>query len=198
MPMLPHPRTFNDKLGPYLDAMVEIYTAMDRAYHRAAARYGFHCTGCDDNCCYTHFYHYTHLEYGFLRRGYRLLDGAGCAQVHRRAREVIASGDAAGKGEMAGRPLCPLNFDGRCVLYSHRPMICRLHGIPHEFQTMNGRVIHAPGCDAFTERHGKLGYHKFDRTPFYRQMARLESDFKKAVGVGDKLKMTIAEMIVSF
>jgi hypothetical protein len=111
---------------------------------------------------------------------------------------VIGDSKATDKKEMAGRHMCPLNFDGRCILYSYRPMICRLHGIPHEFQTSNHKVIHAPGCDAFTGQHGDAEYFNFDRTPFYTQMARLESELKQAMGNGNKLKMTIAEMIASF
>jgi hypothetical protein len=77
-------------------------------------------------------------------------------------------------------------------------MICRLHGIPHEFQTADHKIIHAPGCDAFAGQHGHLKYLKFDRTLFYRRMARLEGELKQAIQIDNKLKMTIAEMIVSF
>jgi len=198
MLMLPRPQTFNDILVPYLDALVEIYAAMDRRYNLAAAHYGFKCTGCDDNCCYTHFYHYTYLEYGFILKGYRSLDGHKCAEISKRALKVIGDSKAADKKELAGRYMCPLSFDGRCILYAYRPMICRLHGIPHEIQTINHKVIHAPGCETFTGQQGDAKYYNFDRTPFYTQMARLESELKQALGVGNKLKMTIAEMIASF
>ena len=185
-------------LSPYLDTLINIYAAMDRAYNLAAAHYGFKCTGCEDNCCYTRFYHYTYLEYGYLLKGYRSLDGHKRDEVRKRALKVIGDSKATGKKEMAERYMCPLNFEGRCILYFYRPMICRLHGIPHEFQTSNHKVIYAPGCDVFTGQHGDTEYFNFDRTPFYMQMARLESELKQAMGVDNKLKMTIAEMIASF
>jgi hypothetical protein len=40
-------------------------------------------------------------------------------------------------------------------------------------------------------------YLKFDRTPFYFEMAKLESELKQAIGLSGRVKMTIAEMIVS-
>ena len=198
MLMPPPLQAFNDKLVPHLEALKTIYAAMDRAYNLAAARYGFECTGCDDNCCYTRFYHYTYIEYVYILKGYRLLDGHKSAEIRKRALKAIRDNKDSNKNQMAGRHMCPLNFAGQCILYAYRPMICRLHGIPHEFQTINHKVIHAPGCDDFTARHGNLAYFKFDRTPFYTQMARLESELKRALGVGNKLKMTIAEMIASF
>ena len=194
----PPPQIFNENLLAYLDALAGIYADMDRAYGRAAEHYGFKCTGCDDNCCYTHFYHYTFLEYGYILKGYRLLDPQICTEIHRKAREGISRRKIKDKKELTGRYMCPLNFDDRCILYAFRPMICRLHGIPHEFRTINQKVIHAPGCDLFTGQHGNMKYFRFDRTPFYTRMARLESELKQALQIDSKLKMTIAEMIVSF
>jgi hypothetical protein len=40
--------------------------------------------------------------------------------------------------------------------------------------------------------------YRFDRTPFYRQMAMLERELKQAAGLDAKLKMTVAEMIATF
>ena len=137
-------------------------------------------------------------EYGYILKGYRLLDWRKCADIREKALNGIGDRKARDKKERAGRYLCPLNFDGRCILYSFRPMICRLHGIPHEFQTINPKVFHAPGCDLFTAQHGNMEYFKFDRTPFYTRMAKLESQLKQAIQIDSKLKMTIAEMIVSF
>ena len=196
--MPPLLQAFNNTLVPYLDALFNIYEAMDRAYNLAAAHYGFKCAGCDDNCCYTRFYHYTYIEYGYLLKGYRLLDEHKSVEVRKKALKVIGDSQAANKKESAGRHMCPLNFDGRCILYSHRPMICRLHGIPHQFQTPGHKGIYAPGCETFTGQHGDAEYFNFDRTPFYTQMARLEGELKQAMGVGDKLKMTIADMITTF
>jgi hypothetical protein len=76
-------------------------------------------------------------------------------------------------------------------------MICRMHGIPHELQKPGQHVIKGPGCHTFDERCADNGYFKFDRTPFYVALAKLENEFKQVVGVEDKIKMTVAEMIKS-
>jgi Fe-S-cluster containining protein len=102
-----------------------------------------------------------------------------------------------------GKPLrimCPLNRNKRCMLYPYRPMICRLHGIPHELQRPGGNLIRNPGCDAFfnqCRQHGKTDYIRFDRTPFYRQMAALEQELRRETGYADKIKLTIAQMLVT-
>jgi hypothetical protein len=198
MLMLPLAQTANDKLVPYLDKLIVIYAEMDRAYDLAAEHYGFKCIGCDDNCCLTRFYHHTCLEYLFILKGYRSLDNGKRAEIKNRAMEVIAEYSAVYKKEGVLRQMCPLNFDGACILYPYRPLICRLHGIPHEFRTPDNRIIHAPGCDAFSRQHGVKEYFKFDRTPFYARMARLESELKQTLSGVNKLKMTVAAMIESF
>ena len=103
----------------------------------------------------------------------------------------------AAKKDPGELPMCPLNFDGRCILYAYRPMICRLHGIPHEFTRPDQRTLYGPGCEAFTKKYAQKGHIKFDRTPFYLAMAELEKDFKLKAGLTRKLKMTIAQMIIS-
>ncbi|RLC07770.1 MAG: hypothetical protein DRI57_25320 [Deltaproteobacteria bacterium] len=74
-------------------------------------------------------------------------------------------------------------------------MICRLHGIPHELRKPGQSAAHHPGCEAFTEQCEEKGCFKFDRTPFYIEMASLERDMKQALGTARKLKMTVAQML---
>ena len=76
-------------------------------------------------------------------------------------------------------------------------MICRMHGIPHELQKPGQNVIQGPGCSTFDERCADKGYFKFDRTPIYVALANLENEFKQTVGIEGKIKMTVAEMILS-
>jgi hypothetical protein len=76
-------------------------------------------------------------------------------------------------------------------------MICRLHGIPHELKKPGQKTIYAPGCETFDHRCGHIGYFEFDRTPFYRELARLEQEVKQALGITAKFKMSVAEMIVT-
>jgi len=76
-------------------------------------------------------------------------------------------------------------------------MICRLHGIPHELKRPGQNPVYGPGCGAFDRRCGGKGYLKFDRTPFYRDMAMLEQEVKQTLGVAGKFRMTVAEMILT-
>ena len=59
-------------------------------------------------------------------------------------------------------------------------------------------VVRRPGCGAFSEQHFDKSYFKFDRTPFFMEMAMLEKEFKQAVGLSQKFKMTVAEMLETF
>ena len=186
-----------DDNTPLLDRLDTLYKAMDRKYQEAADHYGFQCNGCDDNCCYTRFYHYTLLEYLYIRKGYHLLERERQTQITRSALDVCRKTEVADKKGRAVRLMCPVNVAGLCVLYAYRPMICRLHGIPHELQTPGRPVSYGPGCGAFDEQCSGRPYFKFDRTPFYSEMAGLESEFKQTIGLTGKVKLTIAEMIIS-
>lgn len=186
-----------NKYSHFLDMLKVIYEAMDRKYKEAADYYGFHCQGCHDNCCLTRFYHYTFLEYLYILKGYSTLGPDRQIETKNRALEVCRKTDEADERGMAVRFMCPLNFDGLCILYDYRPMICRLHGIPHELQMAGQNVIHSPGCDAFAEQNIEKSYFKFDRTPFYIKMAELENELKKAANIKQKIKMTVAEMLMA-
>lgn len=185
-----------NKYTLFLDKLRTIYEAMDQKYKEAADYYGFHCQGCHNNCCLTRFYHYTLLEYLYILEGYNTLGPDRKIEAKNRALEVCRKTDEADEKGIKVRLMCPLNFDGMCILYNYRPMICRLHGVPHELQRGGQNVIHSPGCDAFTEQNREKSYFKFDRTPFYIKMAKLENEMKIAAGINQKLKMTVAQMLV--
>jgi len=182
--------------GPFLEKLKDIYTDMDRAYAQAAACYGFDCRGCSDNCCRTLFYHHTVLEYLYLMKGWIGLAEEQRAATADLAFSVCRSLPAALAGPESVRFMCPLNLDGLCLLYSRRPMICRLHGIPHELHAPGQPVHHGCGCDVFVSQCGVKEYFVFDRTPYYVQIARLEKDLRKALGISEKFKMTVARMIM--
>ena len=76
-------------------------------------------------------------------------------------------------------------------------MICRLHGIPHQLQKPGQGIMYSPGCEAFTKQCEAKEYIKFDRTPFYVEMAKHERELREAVGFAQKFKMTVAEMLIS-
>jgi hypothetical protein len=175
-----------------------VFDKMEQAYRSAAACYAFSCSGCRDNCCRSTFYHHTFLEYCYLHEGFCGLDPTRQAEVIASAQEVCRTAGGSKAGGRAVRPMCPLNIASRCLLYGHRPMICRLHGIPHEFRLPGKELIRGAGCRTFDERCGQKQYYPFDRTSFYVQMAELEQAFKQQAGIQSKLKLTVAEMICSF
>ena len=169
---------------------------MDQSYQQVAHAYGFFCTGCETSCCETRFYHHTLIEYFYLRKGFLALDIYRQEKNLLHAAVVLKGYRTADERQNSVRIPCPLNQNGQCVIYPYRPMICRLHGIPHEFQKPEGKNIYGPGCDPFNRQCRDARYKKFDRTPFYRQMASLEQELRQSIGVYDKFKMTIAEMLL--
>ena len=177
------------------------YREMDRAYADVAGQYGFRCRGCEDNCCLTRFHHHTLLEVLYLAEGWRTLAPAVRQTMVNRAITVETEvADAARHGNPIQR-MCPLNQDGRCRLYHYRPMICRLHGIPHELRRPGGEVMRQPGCDAFFEQcrnRGQTAYIPFDRTPHYRNMALLEKELRAKTEYTARIKLTIAQILTIF
>ena len=181
----------------FMGRLKQIYVAMDQAYDRAASHYDFTCDRCRDNCCRTRFYHHTVIEYTYIIEGLKTLTTQKQDEVKSRAMIAV---DKLARSDDKGEPvrlMCPLNFDERCILYPYRPMICRLHGIPHELKKPGQKTIYGPGCETFDRRCGRSGYFEFDRTPFYLELAKLEQEAKQALGIAGKFKMTIAEMIVT-
>lgn len=177
----------------------DLYGQMDRLYAQASAHYGFECTGCRENCCLTRFYHHTFLEYIYLRKGFAGMDASKQAAARQRAEEyldVLAQSESGGNGP-SFRRMCPLNESGWCLLYAWRPMICRLHGIPHELAPPGrSNRVYGEGCAEFTASCGHLPYYPFDRTPFYARMSELEGRLRKSLAVSGRSKKTIAHMLV--
>jgi Fe-S-cluster containining protein len=182
------------KYTPYLDRLTAIFRKMDEHYDETAATYGFVCSGCEDSCCRTRFYHHTLIEYFYLLSGLESLNSTDRRRIHSRALDVNSQWEK----HSAPSPvtMCPLNEAGQCRLYANRPMICRLHGLPHELNhPIKGRAI-GPGCHEFVLNCSEKSYIPFDRTPLYREMSDLESSFRQETGLSFKMKMTIAEMLV--
>lgn len=174
-----------------------LYCEMNIAWKTATEHYGFHCKGCADNCCETQFYHHTHMEKHYLLHGMAALSPLAAEEIRTRAREVNRLRNLEKTTGEALRVMCPLNMDGLCRLYEFRPMICRLHGIPHELQRPGSDTVKGPGCKAGSHLFNAKGYHGFDRTPFYSAMARLEMEYRIAINTKEKIRQTIAEMVVS-
>jgi Fe-S-cluster containining protein len=185
------------ELGPFFDRIETLYGAIDDTYEEAAGYYGFRCSGCEDNCCMTHFYHHTYIEFFYIVKGFRSLPYNLKNDILSQASAIQEKKEKGDSKIESSRLMCPLNIDGKCVIYKHRPMICRMHGIPHELKRPGTPVLYGQGCDAFVERHFNDKYVPFDRTPFYFTMAHLENDMKRENNLNGKFKKTVFEMFAT-
>lgn len=191
------------QLNTFFDKLRSLFEEMDEKYALATNFYGLHCRGCQNNCCETLFYHHTYLEFFYLKKGFSSLPSQVREDVLKRAGNVVhKTMDANAKiGKM--RIMCPLNVDGLCILYEFRPMICRLHGIPSELKissqraSNSGKKIVSAGCETFFKKCGHKAYYPFDRTPFYYKVSQLEKELKDTFGFHKKLKMTVAEILIT-
>lgn len=171
---------------------------MDQRYQQLADYYDFNCTGCEDNCCSSRFYHYTLLEYLCVMEGYIDLKQKKREDVKRNALEVCQQSEQADDRGLPVKLMCPLNYSGLCLIYEYRPMICRLHGISYELHIPGRDIVYGSGCEDFTRQsRGKQPFN-LDRTPIYIEMAELERDLREHLGVTRKINMTLAQMIKSF
>ena len=182
----------------YLKKLGALYEKMDSRYEEASNHYGFVCRGCDENCCRTKFYHHTFLEYLYLKERFDALSKEKHHTIIYRAKAVCDAHLTADRNGIVPREMCPLNVDSRCLLYSHRPMICRLHGIPHELNRPGLSVQFHQGCNDFYDACKTTDYYPFDRTAIYMELATLEKQFKAEYDIKPKAKMTIAEMLVTY
>ena len=135
----------------HLEKLEQLFVKMDAAYDTAAKQHGFVCNGCEENCCKTLFYHHTFLEFFYLVQGLRKLDAETRKTLYKRAQKVCFSPITTASADTVFRKMCPLNQNGRCQLYAHRPMICRLHGIPYLLGFGQAQK-EGEGCDDFYQQ----------------------------------------------
>ncbi len=179
-----------------------IYKKLQDEYDRVAQGLGFSCNACPDNCCDSYFLHHTYAEWAFLWIGLRRLDAHRQSVLLERSRTWIHQCEKALAIGERPQVMCPLNEKGRCVLYEHRLLVCRTHGVPARMTMPNGQVLRFPGCFrcqeiVAVEYPGKQSPHVV-RTPFLHSLAILENqllDGKRHVV--PKVRVTIAEMLVN-
>ncbi len=58
-------------------------------------------------------------------------------------------------------------------------------------------IIYGSGCEIFAKKFQGKEDVRFDQTPFYFTMAELEKELKLAVGITQKIKMAVAQMLIS-
>jgi hypothetical protein len=177
----------------------DLFHRMEEAYDQVAEKLSFSCKGCPDNCCDSYFQHHTYLEWAYLWQGMEQFGEEKREEIEKKAADcVLAVERALAHGE---RPqvMCPLNESGLCILYAHRLMICRMHGVPSAMVRPDGKRLVFPGCFRCQEEVAghKEGVPEVDRTAFYRQLVDLEHEL-----LGHRrhylprVKMTIAQMLV--
>ncbi|VFQ43977.1 YkgJ family cysteine cluster protein [Desulfoluna butyratoxydans] len=171
-----------------------LFDKMDGSYAAAASSSGFTCAGCEDNCCLSLFYHHTLMELFYLKEGLATLPEETLATVTFRAQEAAPLLHQRANGEREEKVPCPLMEEGQCILYEHRPMVCRLHGVAHILERPDGTVIDGPGCARYEQASTQSL--PLNRTPLYREMAILEKELREETGFADRLRLTIAEMIL--
>jgi len=180
------------------EKIADLYERMEKAYDIVARQLDFSCDGCQDNCCDSYFQHHTYVEWAYLWQGLMELDPARRTVIENRAAEYGAACERVlARGE---RPqvMCPLNEAGRCGLYLHRLMICRMHGVPSSLTFPNGKVQRFPGCFRCQEIVGeRQAVPTVERAPLFRRLAALEQEFLGPLqGELPKVKKTIADMIL--
>jgi len=180
---------------PFLDQLTRLFEKMDQAYGQVCDQSGFMCRGCQDNCCATRFYHHTLIEYLYLRAGLDALPVHAREPLQQRAAQVCRQMQGDDTDSRTQRIMCPLNEHGRCLLYARRPMICRLHGVPHQLRRPDGRLQVGPGCGDFDLQCARSRPSRLDRTPLYTALSGLEQQLRQHLGLRDKVRMTVAQMI---
>lgn len=183
-----------------LAELEDIYNKLQQEYERVAETLDFSCSGCPDNCCDSYFLHHTYAEWAHLWLGIRELATERQQALIARATSYLEQCErdlAAGR-----RPqiMCPLNEEGLCVLYQHRLLVCRTHGVPATMTRPDGRTLRFPGCFRCQEivdaRNNEQPPAHVERTPLLRKLALLENELlDNKRHLVPKVKITIAEML---
>lgn len=176
-----------------------LYTDMQAQYAAHAQAMGLTCDGCPQNCCTSYFQHHTRIEWAYLLHGLAILPTDRRTEYERRAMIYVReANEALSRGE---RPkiMCPLNDEGRCGVYAHRLMICRLHGVPNRLRFPDGRSLDFPGCFRSQELCEKAEtFPVLDRTALYTRLMELEVQYVGPSRIRSlpRVDLTLAEMIV--
>lgn len=176
--------------------LVELYGQMDVAYSEASRQAGFSCDGCDGiKCCTVDLIVHTFAEMLYLRRGFSALDEAFRLEIKNRLRDILEAKAADPLGGSYRDAVCVLNFEGKCILYDYRPMICRLAGIPHIISRPNSTQTKSVGCQRFeNDIRPAFPHILIDRTFFYKKMAEIEIAVIQELGRRTN-SLTVAEIL---
>ncbi|MCA1985844.1 MAG: hypothetical protein LDL27_05140 [Desulfovibrio sp.] len=177
--------------------LADLYSRMDAAYHAAAARVQFTCADCAHNCCVSHFQHHTMVEWAYFFEGFKTHSPEAQARFLSLAQANVTEVQRALALGETPQAMCPMNQEGLCGSYTHRFMICRLHGVAHVI-TPPGRETHAfPGCPRYEALAMTGAGDPMDRTPFYQELAAVDRAFRETLpGPRPKVDLTLSEMLL--
>ncbi|GAB6061025.1 hypothetical protein [Desulfonatronum parangueonense] len=180
-----------------LRRLPRLYADMEDQYADIAKQIGLTCADCPDNCCTSYFQHHTHVEWAYLWLGLAALPKEQLRIIRSRAEEYVNQSRRMLAEQRVPDVMCPLNENGRCILYAHRLMICRLHGVPNVFTLPNGITKEFSGCFRAQELDAtQPDRPKLDRSDLYRRLVELEVDFVRSMPKKPaRVRMTLAEMI---
>lgn len=179
--------------------LAALYKDMHQSYGQHAKLVGLTCDNCTDNCCTSYFQHHTHVEWAYLHQGLKILPPEKRLEYENRAQNYVAKAKEILTQGQRPQLMCPLNDDGRCGLYEHRLMICRLHGVPNCLRYPNGRIVEFPGCYRSQELCATMdNVPVFDRTALYTRLMELEVQFvgPQKIRTLPRVDLTLAQMIV--
>ncbi|MDR3641287.1 MAG: hypothetical protein P4L39_08185 [Humidesulfovibrio sp.] len=187
--------------NPVLRRLRDLYARMDQAYAASANAIGLSCAGCKDSCCETLFRHHTYVEWVDLAQGLAALPEDRREEIRQSAETWLRIQRNALPGTSPRVP-CPLGLEREgdlvCGLYEHRPMVCRLHGVPNTLLRHGSEQTAFPGCDRAQNLAKTCPPALLDRTPLLSELARLEMDLlgRERMGKMSRVDLTIAEMIL--
>ncbi|HCC54053.1 MAG TPA: hypothetical protein DEQ20_03880 [Desulfobulbaceae bacterium] len=189
---------FRERSATMTARIADLYRRMEMAYDLVARQLDFTCQGCPDNCCDSYFLHHTYVEWAYLWQGIIELAPAQRKIIENRASDYVTACEEALTKDERSQVMCPLNEEGRCILYQHRLMICRMHGVPSSLIFPNGQSKKFPGCFRCQEIVGdRQVVPEVERAPLFRELVALEQELCGGQqGKLPKVKKTIAEMIL--
>ena len=180
----------------------ELYQDMEQAYDEVAEAVGLTCDGCPDNCCDSYFLHFTYVEWCYLWHGLTELPDSKQEEILKRAQDYERESEEVIAGGERPKLMCPLNEKGRCILYKHRLMVCRTHGVPAMLLRPDGKRLNFPGCFRCQEIVARNSRGEpqpvMERAPLLRRLVMLEQNLlggKRALV--PKVRLTIAGMITT-
>ncbi len=185
------------------ERMAQIYQEMAEDYQRVATELRFSCDGCPDNCCDSWFQHHTYIEWAYLWRGFCQLSQEKQVEIVERSRRYCVDSEKVLAAGQRPQIICPLNEEGRCLLYTHRLMVCRTHGVPATMQRPDGKRLNFPGCfrcqELVQKQYGtgrEESVPRVERTLVLRRLATLENEFLDGKRhLYPRLQLTIAQML---